>query len=203
LAFDEFTTIVVACGVVLVWYLTGLAYNRKLLGGYWINIRDELVTLGANPRIGKLQPNNVVIVAGALGKHLRNVVITIIVIGRQNPFSYALSKLQKQHDTISIRADLKNEPRMEYELLNKHYPLTSSLLKHAFKDWHQESVIGTEFVYCWKRDATPNFANLKGITALWRISVRKNRPNLLIALPTNRSSKQLGWFHDFETFIAR
>lgn len=202
MAFDEFTTIVVACGVVLVWYLTGLAYNRKLLGGYWIKIRDELVTLHANPRIGKLKPNNVVIVVGALGKQLRNVVITIIVMGRQNPFSYAFSKLQKQRDTISIRADLKNEPKTEYELLNKQYPLTSTLLKHAFKSWHQESVIGTEFVYCSKRDAAPNFANLKVITGLWRISVRKDRPHLLITLPTNRSLKQLGWLHDLETFIA-
>ena len=202
MAFDEFTTIVVACGVVLVWYLTGLAYNRKLLGGYWISIRDELVTLGAKPRIGKLQSNSVVIVVGALGKQLRNVVITVIVIGRQNPFSYAFSRLQKHHDTISIRSDLKDEPRIEYELLNKQYPLTSSLLKHAFKDWHQESVIGTEFVYCCKRDVTP-FANLKGITGLWRISVRKDRPHLLIALPTDRSSKQLRWLYDLETFTAR
>jgi len=196
MVFDQFSMVVLACGAVLVWYLTGLAYNRKLLGSYWVKIRDELSTLGASVKIERLQPNSVTIRTDMRDKPLQNVRIVVIVIGRQNPFSYVFSKLQKHRDTISIRADFQTTSVVEFDLLNKHYPLTSSLLKSALREWSKESLANTEFIYCWKHSRI-NFSNMRLKTDFWRISVRTDSPNLLIALPANRKSvSPLNWFND-------
>jgi hypothetical protein len=196
MVFDQFSMVVLACGAVLVWYLTGLAYNRKLLGSYWVKIRDELSTLGASVKIERLQPNSVTIRTDMQDKQLRNVLIAVIVIGRQNPFSYVFSKLQKHRDTISIRANFQTPSVVEFELLNKHYSLTSSLLESAFRDWSKESLAETEFIYCWKQNRI-DFSNMRLKTDFWRISVRTDNPNLLIALPADRKSvSPLNWFND-------
>ncbi len=203
MAIDQFTSVVLISGVVLVWYLTGLAYNRRLLGAYWVRIRQDLTSLDASPRINAVRTSSLTVLATNLGKHLKHVSISVIVVGRQNPFSYLLACLQKHHDVLSIRADFMKKPKEEFELLNKTYPLASSLLKHAFKDWENENIAGTDFVHCWKYGKT-DFSTFKGFANIWRISVRKDNPHLLLTLRAeDRSASQLAWLPDFDKFIVR
>jgi hypothetical protein len=203
LALDQFTFIVLTCGAVLVWYFTGLAYNRRLLADYWKKIRPELISLDASPKLNAVRASSLTVHSTSLSKHLKQVSVSVIVVGRQNPFSLLLARIQKHDDIVSIRADFMKKPREEFELLSKTYPLTSNLLKNAFRDWNCESVPGTNFVCCWKSQKL-NLSAFKGLDRILRVSVRTDSPHLLLTLRAERrSTNQLARLPDFIESLTR
>lgn len=202
---DQFTAVVILSGFVLVWYLTGLAYNKRLLGAYWKKLNVELLELKANPKLRSIQSSSITISTGSLGKNLTSAQLSVVLIGRQNPFSFAFARAQKHFDLISLKGDMKEKPSFEFELLNGEYHLTKSLLTYAFKDWGQENVSGTQFVYCWEYGKLPLSSEFKNVSGLWRISIRKASPNLLVTLRAGdpKSGRLLQWVKDLDTLLTK
>ncbi len=187
------------------WYLVGLGYTRHLLRTYWTKLKAELLDLKGNPKLREIQSTSLTIYAGSVGKNLANTLLSVVLIGRQNPFSLALSRALKRSDTMSLKGDLKNKPLSDFELLNRNYYLTPALLTHAFKAWGQENIVGTELVYCWKYGKLPLAPELKKVANLWRISIRKDSPNILVTLSAGKpkSARLLEWVANLDLFLAR
>lgn len=201
---DQFTAVVIICGVVLVWWLTGLAYNKRLLGSYWRTLKRELLEMNGTPKLREVRPTSITLAAGSLGKNITNALISVVLIGRQNPFSYSVERAQKRFDTMSLRGDLRTKPSFELELLNRNYQLTPSLLSRPFKDWGQEDLRGTQMVYCWKYGHLPFTSEVEKVADLWRISIRKDKPNILVALRARnpQSEELLQWVRKLDEFMT-
>lgn len=206
---DEFTLVLLVAAFFLIWYLTGSLYNRKLLRGYGSTLGRILEERGVKPRYHETGSRNLVVSGRNFDENLAEFALGLSLIGRENPFILVTSKFTKRGDLLTVRANLAEPPRLDFELLSENYFLTHSLRENAFRNWSCEEWKETGFVACWKDKYLgpgPTWLDaLKGMRSFWRLSFRKESPHLLANLPASLllRSDPSQWLKDLSRFTRK
>jgi len=170
----------------LISFLVGQNYNRKLLNQLRQSFSQAISHFDSARRVRPLGSKAMSFYGERLGDSIGEYSLFVILIGRENPLTWAVARLAGRLDIAVLRARAKGKLRIEFDILSKGTPPYRQLRKKFAKmgdviDYGEAVVVlkseRTGEAETKSRDVLNRMITVQGF---WSLSVRKSAPNVIL-----------------------
>jgi len=173
-------------------YAFGSRYNYKIQKKIWKKISNEIKPYSKKVAFKSLGSSGFKIACKSKRGPLSKLEVSIVLLSREIPLYYLISKYAGKHDAIVIKSNFKSAPEFTLEIVRRGTKFHSKLVeKTNYTELHHKKLSEHFFLASSKPNRASEFLSngnilqslLKLSNKIERLSITNEEPHLLLSCP--------------------